>query len=187
MSVLSLNVCICLLGCTAYIHPFLHPHTLQVLLRWPIYIYIRMHVYVCMYTCMYTYMCVHVCVYATYLYTMFVFRSRLGSTFIWAASSNLNCFKRWTPHAVDAMLFTVRTDQGPGPQFMDLLWSRAIAAAWFSQKSNGNHSFRPVSLKSSGLAMGKAYLWRTLLTKKTHTKKSKTKQQTNSNTTKNKN
>ena len=109
--------------------------------------------------------------YSTYLYTMFVFRSRLGSSFIWAASSNLNCFQRWNPHAVDAMLLTVRTDQGPGPQFMDLLWSRAIAAAWFSQKSNGNHSFRPVSLKSSGLAMGKAYLWRTLLTKKTHTKK----------------
>ena len=165
----------------AYIHPFLHPHTLQVLLRWPIYLYIRMHVYVCVYTCMYTYMCVHVCVYATYLYNMFVFRSRLGSSFIWAASSNLNCFQRWSPHAVDAMLLTVRTDQGPGPEFM------AIAAAWFSQKSNGNHSFRPVSLKRSGLAMGKAYLWRTLLTKKTHTKKSKTKQQTNSNTTKNKN
>ena len=63
MSVLSLNVCICLLGCTAYIHPFLHPHTLQVLLRWPIYIYIRMYVYVCVYTCMYTYMCVHVYIY----------------------------------------------------------------------------------------------------------------------------
>ena len=108
----------------------------------------------------------HVCMYVCLFVCMYVctchFRSHVGSSLFSKQLERPLVFKCSSVILTEEDIWFTQIHAVVRP-IRYLSW--AIAAPWFSRKSNGTHSFRLGCWKSGGLEMGKAYLWRTLLTR----------------------